>query len=205
MEASRITGWIPRLDAYEASLGEARDACAKFVADMERGAEPYSLTLLGENGCGKTMLMRQVLEQAKRINPGNPLNNPIWPPDWEQFAPGKVNVYTGTRPYCIMLEEGTLARRMREGEYDLPSSLRGDFFVALDEIGVARDPTNFVADAVSSLCEHRMHRWGMFASNLRLREIAERIDARVTSRLIRDGNKVVTIKVHDYALRRPKP
>jgi hypothetical protein len=199
---SATTGWTPRLDAYHPSLVAARDACARLVADMERGADPYWLTLTGLNGCGKTMLMRQVFIEAKRINPGNPANNGFWPPDALTSWSKGVNTYTASRPYCIWLDESQLARRMRSGEYDLPVQVRGDYFVALDEIGVARDPTNFVADAVASLCENRLGRWGMFATNLTLPEIAERIDARVTSRLIRDGNRVVTIEARDYALRR---
>lgn len=199
--ASGTTGWKPSLDAYEPSLVTAAEACARFVADMEGGAEPYWLTLSGVNGCGKTMLMGQVFEQAKRVNPGNPANNRIWPPDWERFESGAVNVYVPARPYCIALTEAKLAERMRGGEYELPASLHGDWFVSLDELGVERDPTNFVANAVSKLAEQRMHRWTMFATNLTLTEIRDRIDARVTSRMIRDANLFVTIAASDYALR----
>lgn len=193
-----LSGWEPELNAYEPTLGEAKVACARLVADMERGAIPYWLTLQGVNGCGKTMLMRQVFKEAKRINPGNPANNAIWPPDWEGLAQG-VNVYTNARPYCLIFDESGLASRMRNGDFGLPASLRSDYFVALDEIGVARDPTNFVADAVAQLCENRIGRWSMFATNLTLAEIAERMDARISSRLIREGNRFMAIKARDYA------
>lgn len=188
------------LDAYEPSLTAAADACAKYVADMEAGAEPYWLTLTGINGCGKTLLLRQVFEQAKRINPGNPANNPIWPPDWIAWQTGSA--FPRSRPYCLYFDERTIARRMRAGEYDLPQSLRDDYFVVLDELGVERDPTNFIANAVAAFCENRIRGWTAIGTNFTIKEIAERVDARASSRLIRDNNVLVTIRANDFALRR---
>ena len=190
------------MDAYEPTLKAARDACSRFVADMESGGMPYWLTLQGVNGCGKTFLMRQVFAEAKRINPGNPLNNAIWPPNWDSFN-GGVNVYTDARPYCLLYDEGGMASRMRNGDFDLPKNLRSDYFVALDEIGATRDPTNFVSGSVCELVENRIGRWSMFATNLTLAEIAERMDARISSRLIRDGNKFIAIKARDYTFHQP--
>jgi hypothetical protein len=168
---------------------------------MERGADPYWLTLQGVNGCGKTMLGRQVWAQAKRINPGNPANNPIWPPDALESWGDGANTYTGARPYALWFDEGGLISRMRAGDYTLPRSLRGDFFVALDEVGITRDPTNYVSESVATFCETRLNRWGFFATNLTLKEIAERMDARISSRLIRDRNVFISIAAGDYALR----
>ena len=108
--ASKSTGWRPQFDAYEPSLKAAAQACAKFVADMERDVTPYWLTLTGVNGCGKSYLMRQVFAEAKRINPGNPSNNPIWPPNWQDST---QRVYEGRRPYVLMLNEQDVAARMR--------------------------------------------------------------------------------------------
>jgi hypothetical protein len=169
-----------------------------MVADMEKGADPYWLTLQGPFGCGKTMLMRQVFEQAKRINPGNPANNPIWPPEWES---SEQHVYTGRRPYALIYDEGGMASRMRAGQYDLPRELRDDYFVALDEIGVTRDPTNFIAEAISTFCDVRLRSWTMLATNLSLQEIADRMDGRIASRILRSGNKFIAITAGDYALR----
>lgn len=197
---SKTTGWKCRIDAYEPSLRAAKAACEAFVADMERGASPYWLTLLGANGCGKTMMLRQVFQEAKRINPGNPAHNPIWPPNWATFEP-KVNFYTDARPYCLWYDEGGMASRMRSGDYELPRNCRTDFFVGLDEVGITRDPTNFISEAVGTLCENRLNRWTVFASNLSLPQISERMDARITSRMVRDENRLVTIQAGDYALR----
>lgn len=193
------SGWRPEFDAYEATLVEAADAAAEFVAAMERGGEPYWLTLTGVNGCGKSYLGRQIFEQAKRVNPGNPANNPIWPPAALESWGRGVNTYTASRPYALWYDEGGMASRMRAGDYELPRGLRDDFFVALDELGATRDTTNFVSEAVGTLAEARLGRWSFFATNLTLAEIADKMDARISSRLVRDANRVVVIKARDYA------
>lgn len=190
--------WEPDIDAYEPSLVAAKAACVRFVCDMEGNADPYWLTLQGTFGCGKTMLMRQVHREAKRINPGNPANCPIWPPDWQT---NKDLEYNSRRPYAHLYDEGGLISRMRAGHYELPRELGGDWFVAVDEVGIVRDPTNFVAEAIATLCETRLRKWTMFATNLSLQEISERMDARIASRMLRDGNKFISITAGDYALR----
>ena len=196
---SKVTGWKPRLDAYEPSLVLAANVCAEMVAAMERGDEPYWVTLQGVNGWGKTFLMDQVFPQAKRINPGNPANNPVWPPS---HASRKDCEYEASRPYALRYDEGGLASRMRNGDYTLPRSLAGDYFVAMDEVGMTRDPTNYIAEAISVFCDVRLHKWTMLCTNFTMAEIAERMDARISSRILRDENKLVCITAGDYALRR---
>lgn len=194
-----LADWCPTLDAHDPSLVRAAEACRTFVADMDRGAEPYWLTLVGKFGCGKTMLARQIFDAARRINPGNPTNNPVWPPDYDSRTD---RVYEAERPACFYFDEKDFAQRMRQGEFDLPETLRGDFFVVLDELGFSRDPTNFVAEAIARLAQCRLRGWTVWCSNLGIAEIGDRIDGRVSSRLIRDENKVVQISSPDYALLR---
>ena len=176
----------------------AKLACESFVAAMEVDCDPYWLTLTGVTGCGKTYLLRQVFREAKRINPGNPANTPIWPPDWETNG---ARSHDASRPGCFLYDEGGFASRMRNGAYDLPRAHYDDFFVGFDEVGVTRDPTNFISEAVGTLCDVRLRRWTMFCTNLSLQEISERMDARIASRMIRSGNKVIEINAGDYALR----
>ena len=179
--------WRPTLDEYEPSLTAAADACGGFVAAL--AAQPESghwLTLAGVNGCGKSMLAEQLLAQARRLNPDRGLI--IGPRE---------------RRACTWIDERDLARRMRGGEWDLPEYLGGDFFVVLDELGATRDPSTFVADAIARLCQARRDKWTVFTTNLTMQEIAERQDARIASRLIRDRNRFVTITAGDYALRLP--
>lgn len=167
---------------------------------MEIGASPHWLTLTGCPGCGKTMLALQLMAQAERVNPGNPANNPIWPPNW---AASGARSYDDLprRPRTVWFDSASFARRLRNGEYDLPEYLRDDFCVVFDDLGAARDRTDFVADALYRLANVRMNRWMIWTTNLTLSEMAERLDDRIASRLIRDDNVLVQIKARDYALK----
>lgn len=172
---------------------KAADAAAKFVADVAAGRTPYWLTILGHAGTGKTMLAKQILAAVRQYNPGNT----------DPWVAG-----TGTyeecnrRPLCQWFTAAVFAVRMRDGEYDLPEYLRADFIVILDDLGATRDKTDFLADGIYRLADQRIGRWMVWTSNLPLDEINRTIDMRVSSRLIRDDNRVVTITAPDYALRK---
>lgn len=72
--------------------------------------------------------------------------------------------------------------------------------VFLDEIGVVGD-TSFVAEQLYRAMESRAGKWMVMTSNLGIGDIRERIDTRVASRMIRDGNLVVEMNTLDFALR----
>ena len=193
------SGWQPQLDRYEPSLATSCSICGQMIADMEKGAEPYWITLQGKYGCGKTNLAKQTFEQAKRCNPGNPANNPIWPPP---AVRSRLATYDGGRPYCLWFDERDFVDRVRRGDYELPERLTNDFLIVIDDLGSTRDPTNFASDIISRLCQNRLRSWMIFTTNLTAPELNERMDGRISSRLIRDGNKVAKITAGDYAIHR---
>jgi DNA replication protein DnaC len=166
-----------------------------FLAEMEAGKPGRWLTLTGKQGVGKTFLARQILERSKLSNPGRVS---LWSP---LGASGTMQD-RDRRPYCIWLDATRMAERMRGGEYDLPESFGPDWCLVVDDIGTARDRTDFLAEGLYRLANSRLGKWTVFTSNLGLQEIAERIDPRFASRLIRDENRIVTITAPDYALRR---
>jgi hypothetical protein len=149
------------------------------------------LTFTGVAGCGKTMLMSQIFDEVKRLSPHN----------GPRVTGGGFYQESSRRPRSVWMEESSFAEKMRGGEYDLPEYLAQDWIVAIDDIGSSRDKTDFLADALYRLCNARLGRWTMFTTNLTLGELASRVDERVASRLIRDGNVVCQIGASDYALR----
>ena len=185
MSKTSSDGWKPTLDAYCPILATARDAAGRFIADMAAGAKPYWLALLGHPGTGKTFIAKQVYEQAKQFNPGNPS---LW------LGPGP-------RPCSIWIDATKFGQQMMDGRYDLPESLAPDWIVAIDDLGAQRDKTDFIADGMYRLCNARLGKWTLWTANLSLAEISARVDARVASRLVRDENKVITLNCADYALR----
>lgn len=184
--------WRPELDAYEPTLERAAAKAAKFIADMARGAEPYWLTFSGVHGCGKTMLARQILAQSRRFNPGD--LQAIW-----QAGSG-IRDEDNRRPKCVWYHTQEFADTMKDGVWNLPEYLRHDFCVAIDDLGSTRDKNDFLADAMYRLANQRLGRWTVWTTNLTLEEIAKFLDPRISSRLVRDDNAVVTIKAQDYAV-----
>jgi DNA replication protein DnaC len=141
-------------------------------------------------------LARQVFAESQRYNPGNA---PIW-----RTGNGFYDE-SCRRPRCVWLDAPAFADRLRKGEFDLPEYLAADFLVVVDDLGAARDKTNFIADGLYRLCNSRLGKWTVFTTNLRLNEVAEQIDPRVASRLIRDENVLCRIEAPDYALHKPAP
>lgn len=177
--------WRPTLDAHHPSLNEAAEAAARFVAEIASGAPPRWLTLSGVAGCGKTMLAEQIGRAAMPHNPGN------------------VNLWQSPRrrPKVVWMDATKFASRIKSGEeYDLPEYLGDDFLVVFDDLGTARDKTDYVADATYRFCNARREGWTVFTTNLTLGEISAKVDERVASRLIRDRNQMLRITAPDYAL-----
>lgn len=194
--AKPASSWHPKFALgcpVDHSLAEAARLAGQFVADVAAGAPPYWLTFTGVPGCGKTFLARQIFEAAKPYNPGNPSLRISGSGYFDERR---------RRPGCVWLTATQFADRLRAKEYDLPEYLAADFIVVLDDLGAARDTTAFIAEAVYRLCNERLGRWTLFTSNLSATAIAEQIDPRVASRLIRDGNKAHRITAPDFALRR---
>lgn len=148
------------------------------------------LTLSGRNGCGKTMLARLLYAYARRVNP---FGGSLWT---------QTDSNTSRRPGVVWLNEVDFVRRCKEGEYDLPEYLGEDWLVVMDDMGASRDKTGFAGDMLFRFCVARAERLTMFTTNFSAKQIAEQIDPRITSRLIRDGNQLINVTAGDYALRK---
>lgn len=165
---------------------------------MERNAAPYWLTFLGLPGVGKTMLARLTFEQARTCNPGD--RTSLWVTGHGMYD------HHNRRPRCVWYASPEFKDRMLGGEWDLPEYLRGDFIVAIDDLGANADTRdNRFADGIYRLANNRIGRWMLWTSNLSLQDIGAKVDARVSSRLIRDDNRLITITAPDYALARRPP
>jgi DNA replication protein DnaC len=165
---------------------------------MEHGAAPYWLTLLGAPGVGKTMLARQTFQQARNCNPGD--KSAIWQTGTGVYDPNN------RRPRCVWFDAPEFKDTFLGGFWDLPEYLRADFIVVIDDLGANADTRdNRLADGLYRLANQRLGRWTVWTSNLSLADIGAKIDARVSSRLIRDDNRVVTITAPDYALANRPP
>lgn len=191
--ASPTSNWQPTLNAWEPSVAKAAQACAQFVAEIERNAPPRWLTLLGAAGSGKTMLVTQTFREALKHRDAATADHP------EQAG---LYDETRRRPGSRWIDETRFAHLyLTDHQYDLPEYIAHEWIVCFDDLGSKRDGKEVLADAIFRLANQRLGKWTLWSTNLTLDEIAKRIDPRVSSRLIRDGNRIVTITAGDYARR----
>jgi hypothetical protein len=192
---SPTSNWRPTLEEWEPSLTRAASAAAKFVADIEAGADPYWLTLSGEPGCGKTLISTATFRQAAKSCEAATANHPQ-----------QTGVYSERRrrPGTRWIDETRFAQLfLDDKQYDLPEHLAIEWLVCYDDLGSKRDAKDLIGDALYRLTNQRLGKWTLWSTNFSMEEIAKRIDPRVSSRLIRDNNRLVTITAGDYA-KRPK-
>lgn len=143
------------------------------------------LSYLGTSGNGKTHLAMEILRWAQE----------------NMRATQGLNGVAATRPMAFVTAHD-LAARCRGGEWEWFGWLQGCWLLVLDELGAPRDPTGFVVDLYGRLLNKRLGRWTVITSNFLPQEIARSMDARIASRLYRDGSSVIECTAQDYWLRK---
>lgn len=203
-----------------ASLVQAVDLCRRFVARAECHAEAVRasregtgplapihplgagwLTLSGAFGCGKTRLAETVFRHLLKVDP---------------FASGPWVAGSGTysaterRPECVWLHVNQFIDSTLGGSYTYPEWLGRDWLVVIDDLGASRqggeNARESANDAILRLCAARQGKLTIWTTNWTISEIATRIDGRVASRLVRDGdgNRFHRITAMDYAMRKKR-
>lgn len=158
----------------------------QFSADLNN-TKPYWLSLLGDSGIGKTMLAKRAYRHFmdySRHNKKLDVQN--------QRIVGNTGQICNWRGFCADVRGGSFGRI---------DDICSDWFVVLDDIGSEHDPTGFVASMIDRVFNERQHKWTLITSNLFLKQIAEKIDSRVASRMIRHGSKVIETRSMDFSLR----
>jgi len=154
-----------------------------FAKDQQEKKKPRWLSLLGSSGAGKTYLVRNLYRLFKRSE----LN--------------KINVIDGVAIGSSWCDWPELAGDLQKNEgRGWLEELEGDSFVVLDEIGADKDKNGHVRDCLARLCSARVGKWTIITSNLFLSQIQQNMDARIASRMLRDGSVVVEVLVPDFNL-----
>ncbi len=94
---------------------------------------------------------------------------------------------------------------MLKGGWERMGSYKGDYFVCLDDIMAEHEKLRELSASKLFEILNARHgkRWTIVTANCSLDTISATLDPRIASRLIRDGNVVVTLPetTKDYAMR----
>jgi DNA replication protein DnaC len=157
----------------------------RFAASLNY-TQPYWLTICGESGIGKTHLARAVWDQFRHENRFN-----------LKFSKSGNFTYGNTAFWCDWRK---CCAEFRDGAYGLIEDICNEWFVVIDDLGAEYDPTGFIASATDRIIAGRRRKWTMITTNMFLSEIANRIDTRIASRMLRDGGVVIESKAVDYVM-----
>lgn len=164
----------------ESMVVAAEEFAGKFD-DSKYQFKPCWLSFVGTSGTGKTFLSESIYAVAKKMCPHLTIHRELVSGVYKYFWP-------------------RLVTKLREGEYWIVEDLAMANFVFLDEIAVEHDPSGFAKDKLCELLSRRVGKWTLLTSNLSLEKLGE-MDARIPSRMIRDGSVVVDCSTQDYSLR----
>lgn len=148
---------------------------------------PYWLTMAGPSGVGKSHLARKIYRQWMIEN----------------------RFHTVVRDSRVLGNTGSfrdwrkLVAQVRGGDFDLVDDLCEEWFLVLDDIGTEQDNSGFILSVLDRIINARIGKWTVITTNFNVRQVAERLDARIASRMLRGGGVVVEVPENtmDFAMR----
>ncbi len=174
----------------------------EFIGDLVRGAEPRWLVLVGESGCGKTYLAERIVAWMKENGRG------IYERERQrQGRDGVSSLWTYAQEGPFMCRWSRLLSQLRSGEYHRLEVAAEDWFKAIDDLGTDSagadgEATQFAVQKMGDLLDRRLRKWTVVTTNYNRRQIAEKFDTRIASRLMRHGSVIVDADgLRDYGLR----
>jgi len=157
----------------------------RFLGEIQADTAPRWLSFLGKAGIGKTYLARQVYRLAD-AHFGN------------YICPQKNIVQ---KRAIRFVDWRVLADQFRAGEHYRTTEVADAWFLVLDDIGTEYDPNGFLASRIDRILNARLGKWTILTSNLDIQGISDRLDVRISDRMLRDANKVCDVSTKSFALR----
>jgi DNA replication protein DnaC len=176
-----------------------KDEAVSFADDLFNGRTPRWLTLLGTSGAGKTMLAKRIAKLFRYHRQGQI--------DWkrtegtknERTPMGRIVRWKGGFIHWGL----AISERMLRGDYAFLDDLKEyDFFAIDDLLSEYERHRELSASTLYGVLERRLGKWTVLTANASLKQLSERLDPRIASRMIRGGGVVVQVDVVDWNLRK---
>lgn len=154
-----------------------------FATEVLSRGRPRWLSLLGPPGVGKTHILSQLVEMLERYRQ-----------HWKVRTP---DGWRGVQIAHIIPAEDL-------EDYKAPKAFAKYDLIYIEDIGSGADSAagsgKVLRNRVLELLQLRTKKWTLADSNLSTEEIADQFDARIASRLRRDGSLAIKLndKIPDY-------
>lgn len=161
---------------------EMIEEAAKFIMDVDRSKHPRWLSFLGTSGAGKSHLAKGIWK---------------WYVNSKHFkatVKGEQIVYPGTFVHFPEMADDVLNNQ----NYGRFSELVPEKLVVIDEIGLEKDRFGTLRDMLVRLLCQRTDKWTVITGNITQAWIEKNMDARISSRIGRNGSVVVEVNMRDY-------
>lgn len=178
-----VAGWGWKYITYHPELRPVLGAVLQWCSDVVNRGEPHWLTLLGPSGCGKTYILKQALHFLSAFRE-----------EWKPFTA------TGARiPSIVHLKPA-----VDLDDYTAAKEFSNRDVVYVEDVGsgqgLEKGAGAVLAGRIAELLQLRTGKWTLLDANLGIEDIETKIDARIASRLRRDGSVLIEIsnQVPDY-------
>jgi DNA replication protein DnaC len=169
------------------ALESVMQFCSAMKVQHPDARVGYCLSLLGYSGTGKTHLAKAVRDYFKKYILGR------------QYVP-RFN-YVSFHDFRFRTWKDVM-RLIYDGQWETVEEFKTDWLLILDDVGAEHDPRKIGVSVLLDILDHRQGLWTILTSNLTVQHIAEQLDTRLASRMIRGNNKVVQLECDDWALRK---
>jgi DNA replication protein DnaC len=174
-------------------LERGKKEATKFVIEatmLPYSGGGYTLTFCGLSDTGKTMLAKAILAEL-RLNA------------WGHCDAVEPAIIKGhlTRFTAELFDWRKVSDGFKDGKWGYVEAMEEPWLTVLDDVGADYDPRKIAVSKLDQVLRSRHGKWTVITCNMTLEQIAEQMDPRISSWLIRDGNTVVEINATPFHLR----
>lgn len=171
----------PQLESAQESI---RILCQQFSKSPVHGR---SVVIFGENGTGKTRLLRRAFIWMQSVAQLLPL---VQRPDIE----GQTGLAWGKYVHWPSLVNDL----QKQPDLNLEEFYQCNLLV-LDDIGAEHDPSGYGREQLYLLLNRREFNWNLISTNFPPGQWAHKFDRRISSRLFRNAEHINLSQVPDFS------
>lgn len=177
--------WLPLRITHpqlEAAAEDIHAICSQYSKCPARGR---TVVIFGENGCGKSRMVKHIAAWARRIA----FDIPVVRNGQDEFGPPQVSF-----AHWPSVVDG-----FKQDEWAVIEDYEKSALLILDDIGAEHDPSKIGVEKLYILLNRREWKWNIVTTNIAPGAWDEKFERRIASRLFRNAQHIDLSQVPDYS------